>query len=555
MSAGLSALLALALVAGPEPSPEPSPEPGPDSASPDTAPAQPSGQPNQIGPIAPVASPETGDAPSAEAPASPDSSVDTAATGSATAPAAAPSVPPPAVPEPATTGPAVPPPTAAPPPAAQEQPEPPDKEPAITYVKPKGPGELYEGGITWKFGSRKQNSVRMIMWHQIWNRYTEMNPGSQVSSENREHQYDVGLRRSRLLFVGNLTDRFQVLTHIGINNQTFNNARKPQVFVHEATAQVRAFKEYLYIGGGLHYWHGISRMTNASTLNFMSLDAPILNWPTIERSDQFARNLGVYAKGKIGLFDYRVAVNKPFVPGVTVAEDVEAPLAADYNPFNNSVQLAGYFMLQFLDRESNALPYAVGSYLGTKRVVNLGFGFQWHPDGMWSQDANGDTREHDVINIGADLFVDMPFRNENGAITGYGVYYYYDFGPDHLRNIGIMNVASGGTTTNGPGNAYPTIGSGHHGYAQIGYMLPQKWTGLQRLQPYFATQLSFFEALDEPSFVPEAGLNWHLLGHHFKLTAAYRNRPVFDAVEVGTETEQRVAARRSEVILQAHIFF
>ncbi len=70
-----------------------------------------------------------------------------------------------------------------------------------------------------------------------------------------------------------------------------------------------------------------------------------------------------------------------------------------------------------------------------------------------------------------------------------------------------MNVATGGTTLNGPGDAYPTIGTGHHGYAQLGYMLPQTWTGLQRLQPYAAAQLSWFAALDEPAIVPEGGLD------------------------------------------------
>ncbi len=437
------------------------------------------------------------------------------------------------------------------------QPEPPAPAPALTYVEPDDPAAVYDGGVKWTFGKQGQHSLRMITWHQIWNRYTQLNPGSQVNGEDREHQYDIGLRRSRILFIGEIADRFQILTHIGINNQTFNNARKPQLFVHEATAQIRVFRDYLWVGGGLHYWHGISRMTNTSTLSFMSLDAPILNWPTIEQSDQFARNLGVYVKGKLGLFDYRVALNKPFVPGATVDPALEAPVdAAGYDPHNNTVQLAGYFMFQLLDRESNALPYMTGTYLGSKRVLNLGAGFMWHPDAMWSQTPAGVTKTHDALAIGADLFADIPFRNKNGALTTYGVYYYYDFGPNNLRNIGIMNVATGGSTTTGPGNAYATIGTGHHGYAQLGYMLPQKWTRLQRVQPYVATQVSAFEALDTIAIIPEAGINWHLLGHHLKLTATYRNRPIFDAVaEADGTTAQREVTRRSEAILQAQIFF
>ncbi|MEZ4385734.1 MAG: hypothetical protein R3A79_30725 [Nannocystaceae bacterium] len=419
-------------------------------------------------------------------------------------------------------------------------------------AEPTDPSSIYDGGIRWTLGSRQQHWLRMITWHQLWTRYTELNPGSEVNGEAREHQFDVGLRRSRILFLGNIDDRFQILAHFGINNQTFNNARKPQLFIHDATAQVRVFRDYLWVGGGLHYWHGISRMTNTSTLSLLGVDAPIINWPTIERTDQFARNLGLYAKGKIGLFDYRVALNKPFVPGMTVDPELEAPVgAADYDPHNNTVELASYVMFQLFDPEANTLPYATGTYLGTKRVLNLGGGIQWHPDAMWSQTEAGEVSRHDLFAAAVDVFADLPFAGERGALTAYGVYYYYDFGPNHLRSLGIMNVATGGSTLTGPGNATPLIGSGHHFYGQSGYMLPQKWTGRHRLQPYAASQVSRFEALDDVAWIPEVGLNWHLLGHHVKLTATYRNRPIFDVV--GERKE--VVTRRSEAILQGQIFF
>lgn len=420
----------------------------------------------------------------------------------------------------------------------------------FSYTRQTDPSKVYEGGMKWTFGSEGQHSVRIINWHQIWLRYTQNNPGSQVQGEDREHQFDIGIRRSRVLLVADFGSRFQILTHFGINNQTFNNARKPQLFVHEATAQVRAFKEFLYVGTGLHYWHGISRMTNASTLNFLGVDAPILNWPSIERTDQFARNLGVYIKGKINLFDYRLALNKPFAVGTGAEEELPTTATAVDNPRSNSVSLAGYFMFQFLEKEGNALPYTVGSYLGMKKVVNLGVGFQWLNDAVWWLE-NDAPRVQDSGQLGVDIFVDLPMPKEAGAITFYGAYYYYNFGPDYLRMLGIMNVASGGSTLNGPGNNYPIIGTGHHGFLQIGYVLPWRGMGLQRLQPYFSSQISGFDALDQPAFIPEVGLNWHLLGHNFKITAAYRNRPVYTS----QDGEALVDTRRSELIVQTHVFF
>jgi len=138
-------------------------------------------------------------------------------------------------------------------------------------------------------------------------------------------------------------------------------------------------KSTLSIGAGLHYWHGISRMTSASTLNFLAVDAPIFNWPLIENSDQFARLFGIYAKGKIGKFEYRMNWNKPFATNIAPAEGV----AVDNNGLSK-MSYGGYFEYQFLDQEANLLPFKVGTYVGTKRVFNIGAGFYHQPEGTQS---------------------------------------------------------------------------------------------------------------------------------------------------------------------------
>jgi hypothetical protein len=50
------------------------------------------------------------------------------------------------------------------------------------------------------------------------------------------------------------------------------------------------------VGGGLHYWNGISRLNNQSTLNLMTLDNQRQAWATLGLSDQLQRHIGVYAK-------------------------------------------------------------------------------------------------------------------------------------------------------------------------------------------------------------------------------------------------------------------
>lgn len=403
----------------------------------------------------------------------------------------------------------------------------------------------YGKGVRLDLNPDQGQYFRFITWMQLWSRYIENNPGTLVDGEEQDSTWDVGLRRVRFLGYGKLSPKLTVLLHMGINNQTYNGTRKPQLFVHGAWTQYDVVDKALTLGVGLHYWHGISRMTNASTLNFLAADAPITNWPTIERSDQFARDLGIFAKGKLGPVDYRLALNKPFS-----FEGSPGPDRADYILNNDSVAVAGYASWEFLDSESNLLPYTVGSYLGSKRVFNLGAGFRHQTDATATEAADGTRTLHNINLFGLDAFADLPL-GDGSALTAYGVLYLYDFGPNHIRNIGIMNMGTGGTSFNGAGNAYPSIGTGEHVYAQVGYLLPGRYSGTQ-LQPYVTAQLSNLEALDDPATVFEVGLNWLVVGHHAKITTNYRSRPIFAVQEAGPPTSD---GRASEVLVQSMMYF
>ena len=387
--------------------------------------------------------------------------------------------------------------------------------------------------------------MRFLTWHQFWTRLTDLNPGSTVSGTEQSLYPDFGIRRSRFLLFGEIEKRILVLFHFGINNQTFNNGKKPQVFVHDAWAEYKVFENYLSVGFGIHYWNGISRMTNSSTFRYLAIDAPIINWPTIELSDQFGRMMGIFFKGQVGRLDYRVAINKPFTAG----PDQLVEGVANFNNRANTWAYAGYFMLHLLDIESNLLPFLPGTYLGEKKVFTLGAGFLIQPDGMASLD-NGERETHLQLSIGVDAFAEFPLGENEGAFTAYIVFYHFDFGPNYVRNVGIMPIAAGGTSLNGPGNAYPVIGTGEHVYFQTGYLLPGS-----KLQPYVGTQISSFEGLDDLSLMFEGGLNWYLHGQNAKLTLHYRARPIF--VTEGTEgnTQSKLDSFASELILQSQVMF
>jgi hypothetical protein len=405
---------------------------------------------------------------------------------------------------------------------------------------------------------------RFAMWLQVWTRAMQLNPGTTVLGKDENWYGDVGLRRARFLMFGKIAPRTFMLMHIGINNQTFRNARKPQVYFHDAWVEFEASKKgYISIGGGLLYWNGISRATNASTITFMSLDAPIVNWPTIERTDQFARQLGLYLKGKAGLFDYRVAVVRPFS---TNTFDVTTGLppangVGTYNDYANTWGYSGYFMLQFLDKESNTLPYMVGTYIGAKRVFNWGVGGHGQPNGVAYLDGAGNVRQRWLGIASTDLFLDIPFKAEKGgAATWYGAYYWMDFGPNAIRNIGIMNPgdAGSGTSFNGQGNAYPMIGTGDTLYSELGILIPGTVGKSIQFQPYVNWQGSGFDVFRGDNLtIPAkgdwmhhvgAGLNMFIHRHNAKVTLEYRNRPIFDAAG---QVESR---KGNSFVLQMHLF-
>lgn len=434
----------------------------------------------------------------------------------------------------------------------------------------------YGNGLKLNLNPEGDKYVRFILWNQIWLRNTEMNPGTMVSDEATKNSWNIGNRRLRALAYAQITKRYMVLMHFGINNQTFinggapgttgtggnGNGKKPQMFFHDAWNEYavvlpgEAGKFSLSIGAGLHYYMGLSRMTMASTLNFLTVDSPIFTWPLIDNSDQFARQMGMFAKGKYGKFEYRFSLNKPFATNLAPV-DVTNPAArvAVDNNGNPEFSKAGYVEYQFLDSESNLLPFKVGSYLGTKKVFNLGAGFYHQKDGTRTS-VNSQIEKHDIALYAIDAFADLPLGNAKNkmAISAYAGFYNYNFGPNYLRNLGIMNVGSndpnfiGDKAIAGAGNLQPMIGSGNIYYLQAGLLLPSNADKPKiRIQPFAAYTNKNFKALENSSSQFDVGANWFIDGHHAKLTTQYSTRPTYTSASAEPKS-------KGEFILQFQIY-
>lgn len=418
-------------------------------------------------------------------------------------------------------------------------------------------GDGYGSGIKLNLDSTGSRYIRIINWHQIWIRSNKNNPGSMINGEESKQQIDFAIRRSRFLFLTQISPKFLVLSHFGINNQTLisggasgqgasgTDGKKPQLFLHDLWAEYTIIRDRLSFGAGLNYWQGPTRKANTSTLNFMTLDAPIHNWDNIDATDQFGRYQGMYIKGKLlknQKLDYRLALNFPFtittgsalskLDTTAAKNDVYIASYRGVGPQKN--MYTGYVMYQFWEKESNLLPYTTCTYLGSKKVLNLGVGFSHTPEMMWSlnkkSDGSLDTLRQDETLMAVDFFMDLPLNKEKGtALTAYAAAQVMDMGNNYVRNIGIANPTNGVNskiTWTGTGNAVPTVGTGNIFYGEIGYVLPK--TKIGRFQPYASCSYATYDRIKDPVVIADAGFNYLINGHHAKITLNYRSRPYFD---------------------------
>ena len=375
----------------------------------------------------------------------------------------------------------------------------------------------YEGGLKVKLSEDGKKYFRIISWAQVQGVYSD-----DVPEESSKLNFN--LRRARLLMYAQIDEKFLIVTHFGLNSLNAN-ALSPvgkgdgaQLFFHDVWAQYNLNANHS-IGGGLHYFNGISRLNNQSTLNMMTLDNNRQSWSTLGLSDQFARHIGVFAKGKFGKLQYRVSINDAIVNGLDARDPVDGGSAVYggkrlLGSKDAGKAYAGYFDYNFLDQESNFLPYKVGTYLGSKKVFNVGAGFFLHPKGSVTMDGT-DLIGEDVSIFAIDAFYDAPIGENGSAITAYATFQSNDYGKDYL---------------------YSAYGTGSMIYGHVGYVIPRDKTKV-RYQPYVSFASNSYDAVDDNRNIFGIGANAYLNGHNSKLTLEYKNEKFGDS-NIGTLTLQ-----------------
>jgi hypothetical protein len=369
--------------------------------------------------------------------------------------------------------------------------------------------------------------VRFLTWQQYW-AVSDLREGA-------DNRIQSSIRRSRFAFLSKFSPKFQIFMQFGVNSLSANNldglgngGDGPQMFLHDAWGEYN-FNKNIQVGYGLHYWQGLSRMSNLSTINLVTLDAtrPFVHWNDIGLTNQFARKLGLYAKGTLGdAFNYRVAISDPRVGGGLAEAPSDGTGTAHYGawalPDGGKRIFEGYFSYSFWDKEGNALPFYVGSYLGGKKILNIGAGFYSVPKGSVSNPSGETLEYHDVTHLSVDAFLELPFgeKGANGMLHAYTAYYNFDYGPNQSNTNVAVRAATGSVL-----------------YGELGYLFPGK-----KVMPYLSYQTRDYQAEGTDGNSVNAGINYFISGHNMKVTGEYHG------ININEQVNQ------SQFRLQFHFF-
>ncbi len=425
--------------------------------------------------------------------------------------------------------------------------------------------------LKYKLNETGSHYFQATFLNQVWLRSNQSLPGTTVESIPENQTFDIGLRRTRMQLFGQLTDKVFIYFQFGMNNfnSQYNSTsnRKTAAFFHDALCEYKVSESNaLKIGGGLTISSGLSRFSQPSIGTIATLDVPVFAQTTVDQIDIFSRKLSIYARGQISKLDYRVVLSDPFPISSNGSTVPEISKNALFSPLGHHLMQGCFLMYQFFEHEGHTTPYMTGSYLGTKKVLNIAVGGICQKNATWRKDMNtGDTVFDNLNLFCVESFLDIPLNQEKKtAINAYVGYFHTDYGENYLRMNGIMNPANGSNIKTLSkdagsmyGNALPMFGTGSILYAQCAYLMNQNiLKNGNRLMPYLSTTLARFDRLNHKNLMTmNIGLNLLLNGHKAKLTLDFQNRPNVMLTQQGNNETVTFGKRLNTTTLQYQVFF
>jgi len=408
-------------------------------------------------------------------------------------------------------------------------------------------------GWTVYFGADSSLSIRTIGLVQLQARYMQLNPNSiSPTGEIKNSTIDFAIAR---VCIGNFLTykRLNLFYLFGNNFQSIATAKQGNFYTYEVYASYNLIPRNLSIGLGQTLYNGISRASSFNISQFITVENLPSALPTLGKSDNIARQFQLFAIGKINKLEYRTALVRPMLQVGTGTSNL--PDLSIKAPINTSIEFPsdqfgaeGYFCWQFFDEEDIRYSSKSFSYLGNKKIFNVGAGFEYQPRATAFLNENRDTIFNKTLTISADFFADIPLKS-GAVITAYGAFYNYDYGKNYLKTGGNMNYFTSGTSPQGAGNSEYTIGTGNAFCFQLAYLFAKPITkDFHKLQIYTYFYYKDFKALNQKSWQPGCGLNYYILGHNAKIGIQYYLRNVYDK-------DLFISSSKNNIIMQLQVSF
>lgn len=382
--------------------------------------------------------------------------------------------------------------------------------------------KILKNGLKINLTEDGKNYAKIGIGTQIWARYYEFNSEKSKVHDyerNKNNNFDISLRRTFFSFYTKF-DRFTVFSMIGVgsqNNQiSTNSGKNAEFFLYDTWGSYKLIDKHLTIGMGLNMYSGLSRYSSATSSKSLSADVPFVACPDLITNSQGARHLGIFATGKFGMFDYRITIASPFIKNNIRFDSNNKPLEnIAFDIPTDNLGIKGYLTMQVWDKESHEMPFKTSTYIGTKKILNFGIGFDYQPESTVVYTAD-DLKIEDKLHLAADVFLDLPFK-DGSAITFYTGVFKLNYGDNYLLSYGIMDYYKQ--------LLEPQQGTGYALNAQIGYLIPSKST--IKLQPYYTLDCKDYEALNDKALHHNIGMNIFMAGHKAKFGLEYQMRPYF----------------------------
>jgi hypothetical protein len=344
---------------------------------------------------------------------------------------------------------------------------------------------FWAGSSAWggfKFEIDDQTRGEIGCWTQVWYQFVEH------GKKDGGDLNDFMARRFYLYMKGDVTPYFSFFTHIAADRIGQEGLDRPSLGLGSGIAFrdlwiTFKLNEAFKIQAGRMYVPLTRNYGTTSTKCMLTTDLPFLQGGVrgnIFYASKVGRDDGVTIWGNPldGLIQYRFMVS----------EGVEN----DNNPDDN-LRFAGRVAVSLLEPEKSW--FNKGTYIGKKKVLSLGFGYDTQMDLTLNGREDQDNRVWT-----ADVFFDHPLGE--GAITVEAAYIDIQ---NCTQTHNFSDLAAGDDAENW--------------YIQSGYLLPGK-VGPGLIQPYVRYETVDVDDKEDTDFM-SAGLNYFIKGHNAKISLDY----------------------------------